>query len=282
MDKLNIIHSFYSKNCSEENLYIHSCYFILSCLYVNQIGGNINIRTDDKFASLIESCPYKNIYVDMNDCYNAPSDFFAYPKLLALKKEPLGTIHIDGDVFLKDSVILDLLKFNDYDCITQNLELRKFINDTLVWDKSSLYFHNIIYPYYMKRFCMKMYNCGVLGFNNEELFNEWYDNYFSMLDSVIKKPYKSTNSIPDIIIEQQSLTELCEYKKYKVKTLLPSGDFFKINSAANEIGYQHVVGYAKSDYIIMTLRKIKEISPKHYEIIKHNWYERFKIHFDNV
>ena len=146
MDKLNIIHSFYSKNCSEENLYIHSCYFILSCLYVNQIGGNINIHTDDKFASLIESCPYKNIYVDMNDCYNAPSDFFAYPKLLALKKEPLGTIHIDGDVFLKDSVILDLLKFNDYDCITQNLELRKFINDTLVWDKSSLYFHNIISP----------------------------------------------------------------------------------------------------------------------------------------
>lgn len=283
MNKPNIIHSFCSLKCSDENLFIQSCYFILSCLYIKHIGGNISIHTDDKFANLIEDCPYDNIYLDMNNCYDAPKVFFAYPKLLSLAKEPLGTIHIDGDVFLKKKELLKTIDFKDYDCIVQHLESREFITWAHVWDKSSKHFDNIEYPYYMKRFFNKMYNCGVLGFNNEDLFNEWYDNYFRMLDSYISHSNDlNIGGVPDIVIEQQSLTELCEYKKYKVKTILPYGDNISTAIFANEIGYQHSAGVTKSEDIIMCLQDIKIISPKQYDIIKCNWGDIYPLYFKHV
>lgn len=282
MKKPNIIHSFYSLKCCDKDLFLQSCYFILSCLYMKQIGGNISIHTDDKFASLMDGCPYDNIYVDLNDCYEAPRKFFAYAKLISLAKEPLGTIHIDGDVFLKKEGILDMLDFNDYDCITQHLELREFCTCPDVWDASSDYFIKIDYPYYMQRFCSKMYNCGVLGFNNEKLFKEWYDNYFKMLDDFVCHSNGSNKGIPDIIIEQQSLTDLCDYKGYKAKTLFPSDNIAKINYLANEIGYQHTVGHAKSDDIVMCLQKIKSMSPKNYDIILKKWGEIYPVYFKCV
>ena len=282
MDKPNIIHSFYSLKCYDDNLFFQSCYFMLSCLYVKNIGGNISIHTDDKFASLIESCPYDNIYIDLNDCCEAPRKFFAYPKLISLSKEPLGTIHIDGDVFLKKEGLFDMLDIKEYDCITQSLELREFIDWEGIWDASSEHFKYVEYPYYMQRFCNKMYNCGVIGFNNEKLFNEWYENYFRMLDEYIYHPNDVDNGIPDIIIEQQSLVDLCDYKKYNVKTLLPIGNFMELNIAANEIGYQHAVGHTKSENIIMCLQNIKRISPKHYEIVKQNWGGRYPLFFKYI
>lgn len=278
----NIIHSFYSLKCYNEDLFFQSCYFILSCLYIKHIGGNISIHTDDKFASLIEDCPYDNIYIDMNDCFEAPRKFFAYPKLLSLSKEPLGTIHIDGDVFLKEKNLLKNIEFIDYDCITQHLELRDFISYPYIWDSSSDHFINVEYPYYMNRFCSKMYNCGVLGFNNEKLFIEWYENYFRMLNEYVCHPNDLEMGVPDIIIEQQSLTDLCEYKKYKVKTLLPSGDRLKINIFANNIGYQHTVGHTKSEDIVMCLQDIKSMSLKHYNIIKYNWENIYPLYFKYV
>lgn len=282
MDKPNIIHSFCSLKCYDDNLFFQSCYFILSCLYIKHIGGNISIHTDDKFASLIEDCPYDNIYLDMNNCYDAPRKFFAYPKLLSLSKEPMGTIHIDGDVFLKEKELLNIIDFKNYDCITQHLELRDLITWPHVWDASSEHFINVEYPYYMKRFCTKMYNCGVLGFNNENLFNEWYENYFRMLDSYICHSNDIKNGIPDIIIEQQSLTELCEYKKYKVKTILPPDTPLKVSLFASEIGYQHSVGHSKSEDIVMCLRDIKKMSSKHYDIIKNNWGDIYPLYFKYV
>lgn len=282
MEKPNIIHSFYSLKCYDKDLFLQSCYFILSCLYIKQLGGNISIHTDDKFASLIEDCPYDNIYLDMNNCYEAPRKFFAYPKLLSLAKEPIGTIHIDGDVLLTKQELLKTLEFKDYDCITQHLELRELIDWTDIWDVSSDHFINVEYPYYMERFCSKMYNCGVLGFNNEELFNEWYDNYFRMLNDYICHPNDLKIGVPDIIIEQQSLTELCEYKKYKVKTILQSDTVMNISVAASQIGYQHAVGCNKSEDIIMCLRDIKRMSSKHYNIIKNNWEDIYPSYFKYV
>lgn len=277
-----LIHSFYSEKCNEFNMFMYSCYFTLSCLYVVHSGGNISIHTDSKFAELIDSCPYKNIYVDLDNCYEAPRKFFAYAKLKALEKEPLGTIHIDGDVFLKDKSTIDLLNFSEYDCIVQHLELRSHPLDIRVWDHSTLCFNNTEYPYYMNRACNKMYNCGVLAFNNEELFKEWHDNYFRMLNEFICRPDNiSDYAIPDIIIEQQSLTDLCDYKNYKVKTLLHGDTHLDISLYADKIYYQHIVG-DKMEYLVMCLQDIKKLSKSHYEEIKSKWEEKYPIYFKYV
>lgn len=277
-----IIHSFYSEKCDDFNMFMYSCYFTLSCLYIKLNGGNISIHTDSKFGELIESCPYEHIYVDLDNCHEAPRKFFAYAKLKALEKEPLGTIHIDGDVFLKDKSTINLLDFSEYDCIVQHLELRSHPLDIRVWDHSSQCFNNIEYPYYMNRFCNKMYNCGILAFNNEELFKEWHDNYFKMLNDFVCHPSKiSDYSIPDIIIEQQSLTDLCEYKKYKVKTLLYGETHQDVSDYADKIYYQHIVGN-KVDDLPMYIQTIKNLSNYHYERIKLLWGDKYPIYFKHI
>lgn len=57
-----IIHSFYNEKCNDFNIFMYSCYFTLSCLYIKLNGRNISIHTDSKFGELIESCPYEHIY----------------------------------------------------------------------------------------------------------------------------------------------------------------------------------------------------------------------------
>jgi hypothetical protein len=77
-----------------------------------------------------------------------------------------------------------------------------------------------------------MYNNGILGFNNQELKDEWFKAYWNMYEQFKTKGIKF--GVPDIIIEQQFLYDLCQNKKYKMKTIL---DSLHPSRDANAIGY---------------------------------------------
>lgn len=119
---MNIIQSFSSKKCDDEFLFMQICYFTLSCLYADESGIDLTLHTDSRFAEFIHA-PYKNIKITMDDVSDIHKLIWAYPKFIALDMEPVGTIHIDGDVFLKDKSIIKYLDFSDYDCIVQSLEI---------------------------------------------------------------------------------------------------------------------------------------------------------------
>jgi hypothetical protein len=65
------------------------------------------------------------------------------------------------------------------------------------------------------------------------------------------------NSVPDIIIEQQFLKDLIDFKNYNVKTIL---DFDNL-SMADSIGYQHVIGCSKEPNLNTVIKLIKKHNP---------------------
>lgn len=279
-----IIHSFQSNRCDAADLFLYFCYFTTSCLFAKRSNIDITLHTDSRFSELMKSMgvPYKEIIVDLDNVIE-PNEFFAYAKLKALEKEPLGTIHIDGDVFLKKPGMKFVLNFNDYDCITQHMEYK--MEDTQVWVNTDKGFKNVEYLPYMNKGLTHMYNCGVLGFNNEKLFETWYNGYFEFLERVkLENIQWEPLSCPDIILEQQQLTDLCEKYNYKVKTLFTLTDYsrdqiIKTNQYLNMIGYQHVVCDKYKD-LDKCLYSIKNLNPVIYNNIKRLFGDEFHQLFD--
>ena len=62
------------------------------------------------------------------------------------------------------------------------------------------------------------------------------------------------HSVPDLIIEQQFLKDLTDYRKCNVKRVL---DFNDLTGSASRIGYQHVIGGAKQECLDKALNLIK-------------------------
>ena len=76
--------------------------FALSVLYIKKLGHTIVLYTDDDGKKLLGELPYDEIYTTLNDIpEDIPPMMWAYGKFFAMKNEPLGAIHIDGDVFIK-------------------------------------------------------------------------------------------------------------------------------------------------------------------------------------
>ena len=264
---LRLVHSFVSRNCDDKNLFIHLSYFILSCIYAKKAGFEIALHCDNRTMDILKIAPYDEI---INDLENVPSPanktIYAWSKFKAMENEPLGTIHIDGDVFLKSEGLKDILNFNEYDCIVQSIEHYNTFNNNSkhlflknIWEKNTALFMQCKYPVWANRKCESMFNCGVVVFNNQELKNEYFNTYWKMLDLYNKTGLMVYNTTPDIIIEQQFLKDLVEHNKYKVKFVLPYCDSFdELCNNANHINYQHVIGGSKKENIEKVLLLIKK------------------------
>ena len=114
---MRVVHSFSSYHCSEETLFMHMCYFILSCMYAKRSGFEIVAHCDERAKEYLQLAPYDDIIIDLEGITPiANSNIYAWSKFAAMKSESLGAIHIDGDVFLKDEKLIELLNFDDYDC----------------------------------------------------------------------------------------------------------------------------------------------------------------------
>ena len=239
-----LVHSFHTKYCNKEQLWMYICYFTLSCMFAKRSGFNIVLYTDDKGAEMLQYAPYDDIKVTLNNITRPHSLFFAYPKFNTLKYMNKNQIHIDGDVFLKSDKLNDILNFSDYDCIVQSIEREYDVvpYDNLMYEGSRQSFSNTVYPSWAKRHSFYMFNTGVMGFNDEILKKEFIDTYFDMSKQFAKKAVNCP-SCPEIIIEQQFLMDLCEAKNYNVKTVIEKGLFRDgVKEFCNNIGYQHVIG----------------------------------------
>ena len=262
---MRIVHSFTSTNCDDKLLFVHLTYFVLSCIYAKESGFEVAVHCDNRAKKILEIAPYDEIITDLEGLLPpANSHIYAWGKFEAMKREPLGTIHIDGDVFLKSKGLQRVLEFAEYDCIVQNIEhLGTYSNggnvSQMIWEINSAIFNSCQYPQWAKRDCNSMYNCGVIGFNNQELKDEYFDTYTNMVEQYNKTRLNIDKTTPDIIIEQQFLKDLVEYKGYKTKFVLPYCDCFDaLCEEANHAHYQHVIGYAKEPNLDKTLLIIKK------------------------
>lgn len=270
---MRLVHSFSSYYCDNENLFRYMTYFILSCIYAKRSGFDIVVYCDNRSKEYLQLAPYDEIITTLEGVEPpANSKIYAWPKFFAMKNESLGSIHIDGDVLLKDKCLIDLLNFDSYDCIVQCLEDNyTYGNDSrYIWNMSKDALSDIDYPYWAKRQCDFMYNCGVIGINNELLKHTYFDTYEAMIKAYNEHGNQNTLGIPDIIIEQQFLKDLTDHYGYSVKTLLPKFDRFNdLNEYCNSIHYQHVIGEGKQIHLNKALILIKRFDENIYnELIK--------------
>ena len=162
------------KDKLEANVYI----FALSLTYLKKLGCTVNLHTDTLGATLLNGLGYDNIYLTANEI---PQDIspkiFAYIKSMALQYEPLGTVHIDGDVFIKTEECLDIIFNHNCDCVLQSCET------SLPWINES---RSFMIPFLSEHFLSNSkklhiydydYNVGVIGFFNSDLKDLYIQNY---------------------------------------------------------------------------------------------------------
>ena len=120
----------------------------------------------------------------------------------------------------------------------------------------------------------------VLCLDEIQLKDEYFKIYWDCIN-YLKEKLTPDNSkdifelqcIPDIVYEQQVLQDLCEYKGYTTKFVIPSATKADLIDYANEIGYQHVLGGKyKEQNLHFCIQILSHLSPivyrKLYNVLK--------------
>lgn len=237
-----------------------------SVAWINHLGGKINLYTDGFGWDMLDFLPYDNI-IDLKVPVHIPTCTWACGKFLTLEQMPLGDVHIDGDVFLKSDKLIELCSDISYDMVVQSIEndkttLRKYYSKV----RSILVKNNIKAPS-----CSlgesSSYNCGTIGFFNNELKHKYLVEYFTTLNNIINNKQcllelnKDLNAIPDLILEQQFLYELAA--PYKVNNLL--GDAETMYDNAIKLNYQHILGGFKENQLNNIIEELKFVDEKIYK-----------------
>lgn len=278
------IQSFYSGNCIDFTLFTHNCFFCLSSIYAKNSGIDIDIFTDYEFAQLIDRSQHKsvNILFDNHDEYaKIDSLVWAWPKFIALDRVSRDTIHLDGDVFLKDNSLLNRLTFDGHDVICQHLEHKsQMIYQETSYQETFECIKHVNYPEDITKAAPEyMPNNGVLGISNEKLWTKYRDYYWQMCSqcppgSIIPIGW----CVPDIIFEQYFLKEICDKDGYTIKFLLTGKTLDELNNEAKDIHFQHICSnkYLHLQKCINLIYKKDKVC---YEMIKSNWEDKFPEYF---
>lgn len=238
-------------------------YFALSVAYAKQIGAQIVLHTDTLGKALLGYLPYDEIHLTLDEIPpHIHPRFWAAGKFYALEREPLGAVHIDGDVFLKRASILDLM--TGCDVVVQHKESAQ-------WYDTEKTFYQTIPSEELRAFGIKLdflggFNTGVFGINHAEYRRRFLEGYFGTVDYVSRRFYteltESTYNTPDLITEQQWSRQLAQEMNLNVRCLLSSEE--TIHEEARKLGYQHVITSAKYRVINRVKDTLKNVNPDIY------------------
>jgi hypothetical protein len=219
----------------------------------------IVLHTDKAGRDRYGWLPYDEIYLSLE---NHPYDvaFWASGKVIAQAYEPLGSISIDPDVFIKtDRTVSELEELKFYDIITQNEEFGYEVGPNMnSWSGvvRLLGANNLAdLPEFDIRIC-NAYCCGLVGFNNQrlkDLYVRGYNILYNKLMGLTEFQRTRFEFCPDLIIEQAWLNCCTTALNARVKNLLED----RHQERAVEIAYTHVINVTK--YQPETIVKIEEL-----------------------
>lgn len=262
MDKI-IVQTFWTKPMDDNNFDINLDLAKISLFYLHKNGYKVHMYTDSKGIKFLQDYGYDKLTLDLDNIpEDIPTCMFAYPKIIALEKEELGTIHIDLDVFIKKPCLDIFFKNKKIDVILQCKE------------EGYLYFYEVVKQNIekvgvSKDLCVDYTkygpnNVGIIGFNNKELKEQYIKKYKSC--SQYYKKFKI--DMIDLFFEQINISYLIKNYNYNVFYLLGNTnylkDYIKINKLANKIGYQHLQGGWKHS------KKGKDIIKKYKSMLLNN------------
>ena len=281
-ENVKFVHTYWSKPSQSErwdvdkqkqevsNILIQT----LSVVYLKRLGQKIVLHTDEHGREMFKHLPYDEVFTTLNEIPNdIPSFIWAYGKFFAMQNESLGSIHIDGDVFIKKQECLDKIVNGDYDILLQNIECEPDTKEGVriyswSWDRlKNIKFLNDFdweHGYFG-------YNVGVIRIKNQELKDKYFNHYFNNVNYIKKQPNaieqlnSDTKACPDVILEQQALYELINRDKYKVKLLLSNTKDFSVTQLdAKNMGFQHLIGKKKYSLIPQVKKTLLKLDEKLY------------------
>ena len=266
--KIKLIHSFSTKPLENKSMYyidrLHHLIsdiwiYTLSAAYARREGFDIELYTDSLGALLLSKAPYTKIHTDLDNISNdIHPRFWACGKVYALEAAGNNTIHIDGDVFIKDAKLLDVGKT---DFIVQNEESSNYVEmgEANRIDKD---FASFLQEYGIDTSISTPYNMGVIGIFNPALRDKYISAYKDLAIKISSKFQESLNKdnvTPDLFVEQLQFSQLSE--NYKGTVIIHKG--------AKEVpkGYQHLVTSAKyQDEIVNKVKQtLKVFFPEIYK-----------------
>jgi hypothetical protein len=233
-----------------------------SVAYAKRSGFEIVLHTNDWGKELLGFLPYDEIHTTLNRLPGTKS-FWAMGKIFAQEAEPVGSIHIDGDVFIKRSDTIDRDRYSKCDFIVQDIEfvggcydyngyiVRKALNNAGRTDLIEMI------NFGRQSACC----CGMVGFNSSALKDTYIAGYKEIYNAVSRDPdyiaavaADSGGEIcPDLVMEQYWLKSIADRSGSKACTML---DYNRRQEDACKIGYAHVIGRQK--YSVENRRKAKE------------------------
>lgn len=242
-------------------------YYALSVAYIKRLGQEIVLHTDSFGKECLDHIPYDEIYLTLDEKISPDTCpiMWACSKFYALDIEPLGAIHIDGDVFIKSQKCLDIINAEPCDMFCQGEEDISFITcrkTTELYKDNSDWISHLDFPEGVKKHGIRAYNTGVLAFYNQDLKNRFIKSYFFMLEQVLKDEFlinkwkENRDICPDLVIEQRFIHDLSQ--DFNVRTLI---DYYrlKIHEDACEIGFQHVLSKQKYKMIDICKKTLKKV-----------------------
>lgn len=222
-------------------------YFALSLAYLRRLGVEAVMHTDTLGAALLGHLPYDAIHLTLD---RVPDDihprFWAAGKIWAIMAEPVGSIHIDGDVFIKSENVLRRIDSGHWDFLGQHYESSEWYEkENVVFDIDLPFIESLgIHPHEIGA-----YNTGVIAFGSETLRNDYcrtYELCARHYSAVARELLDSNNMLtPDVIIEQRHALQICRRYDAEVALMLPSET--SLTNQANAIGFQHVLTGRKFD-----------------------------------
>ncbi|MDR2650040.1 MAG: hypothetical protein LBB94_10050 [Clostridiales bacterium] len=270
---MRFYHTFWSRPALESNrwaikgqYYMSLIHTALSVAYMKLLGQEIVLYTDTAGKALLDCLPYDVIYTTL-DSNRAPIVFWASGKFHAMKAEPVDSVHIDTDFWVKSDNILNVIRDNPVvfphrELTTEYTGAVKAVTHALNETGTQHTFTGAE---------KKSINMGLIKLDNPTLRNAFIHHYWRLMHGLIQSrrymyslsnPQGGSINSPDLVIEQLLMTKLLEQTNVKPKFLIPLSGLEYTNT--KEIGFCHLLAYDKYLKIPEELKRLKELDKKIY------------------
>ena len=273
---MRLVHSLWTKPMFNDAREVKSQKQIITTLwchassvaYAKRLGLPIVLHADDFAAKLLDYLPYDEIIPLYVPDY-APVCLWAAGKFFALQNMELQDVHIDGDVFIKTNLLAMRIDYGvtHSDLIIQSIEDDKHtLNDYYTNCFSIAEKYNIAFLNGANGQHGPAYNCGLVGFNNRILKEEYLENYLYCHKQIADNPeairdIAALKCWPDLLFEQKNLYDIAQ--GYEVFNVLGSGK--EAYRTALQYGYQHILGSTKWSMLDDIKKQLWTINPDIYK-----------------
>lgn len=221
-------------NRLKETLYMTA----LSILYSHLWYKDIELFVDATAFEFLHMLPCQVTLMEQP----VDPDLWMKSKIYAMSKQNAPFVHLDTDVFITKKI-----DFGDQLCV---VERREGSYETHYKQQVNFFSKCDNIPEYWNNNLGYSFNCGVFGFSNMGLKNQFVDAYYRLEQIYIRKreEFKHLKQLgyePCIVLEQYNLACLLAANKIEPKLLLPQEKQKEQAKHALDIGYNHLFGVTK-------------------------------------